>query len=109
MQVIVHERVSSDITGILRHVFEASGDRGAAARREREITALVDSIAANAHSGTRLGGRFRGWLVRHGGARRMVTIVFRPDDAAGAVLVALVAFGAQDWLGAMEERRDFAG
>jgi hypothetical protein len=93
----------------LRHVFEASGDRGAAARREREITALVASIAAHAHSGKRPDGRLHGWLVRHGGTRRMVTVVFCPDDEARAVLIALVAFGAQDWLGAMDDGRDFAG
>jgi hypothetical protein len=70
---------------------------------------MIASIARNPHSGTRLGGRLLGWLVRHGGARRMVTIVFRPGDEAGVVLIALVAFGAQDWLGAMDDRRDFAG
>jgi plasmid stabilization system protein ParE len=82
---------------------------GAAARREREIAALVASIAANPHSGARLGGRLRGWLVRHGGRGRMVTVVFRPADEAGAVLIAMVAFGARDWMGAMDGRRDFAG
>lgn len=35
----------------------------------------------------------------------MLTVVFRADDAANLLL----AFGAQDWLGAMEERRDFSG
>jgi plasmid stabilization system protein ParE len=69
---------------------------GAAARREREIAALVASIAANPHSGARLGGRLRGWLVRHGGRGRMVTVVFRPADEAGAVLIAMVAFAGLD-------------
>jgi hypothetical protein len=39
----------------------------------------------------------------------MLTVAFRADDAADALPIALVAFGAQDWLGTMEERRDFTG
>jgi hypothetical protein len=39
----------------------------------------------------------------------MLTVVFRADDAADTLLIAMVAFGARDWMGAMDDRRDFAG
>ena len=32
----------------------------------------------------------------------------RPDEERGIVIIALIAFGVQDWLGAMEARRDFS-
>jgi hypothetical protein len=64
MKVVHHRLVRSDATGIVRHVFETSGDHGAAARREREISDLIVSIAANPHSGLRHRGKLDGWLVR---------------------------------------------
>ncbi len=109
MRRVSHPLVEEDLLGIIVHIREATGELAHALRREREAAALIDSIAANPRSGTRLGGRLKGWLVRHGGRGRMLTVVFRADDATDRLLVALVAFGAQDWLGAMEERRDFAG
>jgi len=37
-----------------------------------------------------------GWRVRHGGQGRALSIIHRPD--ADRQLVAMVAFGSQDWL-----------
>lgn len=109
MRRVSHPLVEEDLIGIVAHVLDATGEVAHALRREAEAAALIDAIAANPRSGTRLGGRLRGWLVRHGGHGRMLTVVFRVDDAADALLVALVAFGAQDWVGAMDERRGFSG
>ena len=109
MRRVSHPLVEEDLLGIVAHVLDATGEVAHALRREEEAAALIDSVAANPRSGTRLGGRLHGWLVRHGGRGRMLTVVFRADDAADTLLIAMVAFGARDWMGAMDGRRDFAG
>lgn len=106
---VSHPLVESDLYRILVHVLDSTGDVEHALRREAEAAALIDAVAANPHSGMRLGGALHGWLVRHGGRGQMLTVVFRVSHATDTLLVALVAFGAQDWQGAMAPRRDFRG
>jgi len=104
-----HPLVRQDIIGIFEHVLEATrGDLDAAERRLDEIDALLADIAANPVSGVRLEGRLAGWLVRHGGRRHRITIVFRPDPRQELVHIALVAFGGRDWMAAAVGRRDEA-
>ena len=56
----------------------------------------------------RLSAPLDGWLVRHGGRGHRITIVFKADLDLGALYVALVAFGGQDWIADGDARRSFA-
>ncbi|WP_051294419.1 type II toxin-antitoxin system RelE/ParE family toxin [Gemmobacter nectariphilus] len=78
------------------HAYTVSGDVDAALRRLDQAEALLADILAQPAVGARLGGPLAGWQVRHGGAGRALTVVYRVDDAW--VSVVLVAFGGQDWL-----------
>lgn len=106
--IVRHPLVRRDLREMVRHVGEISGNRNAALRRLAEVEGLLSEIAASPTSGSRLSGALSGWLVRHGGRGRMLTIVFRFDEAESRVFVALVAFGGQDWLGRADARKDIA-
>ena len=85
--------------GIFDHVFETTqGNLAAAERRLDEIDDLLRAIAENPASGVRLDRSLAGWLVRHGGRGRMITVVFRPDLEARLIHIALIAFGGRNWL-----------
>lgn len=107
MRQIRHPLVERDVIAIAEHIVETtSGDIGAAERRLDEIDDLLSDIARNPFSGVCLSGRLEGWLVRHGGRDRRITIVFRPDPIAQLLYIALIAFGGQDWLRKGIARRD---
>lgn len=107
MRQVRHPQWDNDLAKIIDHILEATGgDTQAAARRVVEVDALLDSIAANPLSGTRLGPP-GGWLVRHGGQGQKITIVFRLDPDRHLLNLVLVAFGGQDWMGRLDARRDF--
>jgi len=42
--------------------------------------------------------------VRHGGADRRITIVFRLTEAEDCLQIALVAFGGQNWMNTAPDR-----
>ena len=96
--------------GIFDHVLETTqGDLAAAERRLDEIDDLLRAIADNPASGVRLDGALAGWLARHGGRGRMITVVFRADLEARLIHVALIAFGGRNWLDAATGRRSLPG
>lgn len=96
--------------GIFEHVLDATqGDLSAAERRLDEIDDLLQAIVDNPVSGVRLDGRLSGWLARHGGRGRMITVVFRPDLEAERIYIALIAFGGRNWLEQAVERRSLPG
>ena len=106
MRLLLHPLVRQDIVGIFDHVLDTTGgDIRAAERRVDEIDDLLAAIDAGPASGHRLDGTLAGWLVRHGGRGQMITIVFRPDPDAGAIRIALVAFGGRNWLEEGADRR----
>ncbi len=108
MRQIRHPLVSRDVMGIFNHVLETTqGNLVAAERRLDEIDDLLQAIADNPASGIRLGGALSGWLARHGGRGRMLTVVFQPDAEARLIRIALIAFGGRDWLEAATGRRGF--
>ena len=110
MRFVRHPFFEQDLIGIVDHIVEVTdGDVAAASRRLDEIDALLQGISANPTSGARLSGKLDGWLVRHGGAGQRLTIVFKPDVAAGQVYLALVAFGGRDWMRLASARQVFAG
>jgi hypothetical protein len=85
------------------------GDLTAAERHLGEIDDLLEAIAGNPLSGIRLEGRLGGWLARHGGRGRMITVVFRADLGPSFLYIALVAFGGGNWLDAAADRSSFGG
>lgn len=98
MRVIRHPLIARDINALVDHIIEATdGDFATASRRLDEIDVLVSDIIANPASGMRLSAPLDGWLVRHGGQGYRITIVFRPDREVDSLLIALIAFGGQDW------------
>lgn len=106
MRVVRHPLVARDLDALVDHIVEVTeGDFAAASRRLDEIDALVSDIVRNPMSGTRLSSPLDGWLVRHGGRGRRITIVFRPDARADCLFIALVAFGGQDWMTTGETRK----
>ncbi|CAN5770993.1 hypothetical protein BH23PSE1_BH23PSE1_05600 [soil metagenome] len=106
MRQVRHPLVLGDVIGIFDHILKTTqGDLGAAERRLDEIDDLLAAIAANPASGARLAGPLAGWLVRHGGRRHMITVVFRGDLQAGVIHIALIAFGARNWLSEAVDRR----
>lgn len=110
LRLVRHPLVRRDVIGIFEHVLATTrGDLAAAERRLDEIDGLVRAIAENPGSGVRLGGPLDGWLARHGGRGRMLTVVFRADPGAGALYIALVAFGGRNWIEEAGGRRGFAG
>lgn len=110
MRQIRHPLVRRDVVGIFDHVLEITqGNLAAAERRLDEIDDLLRAIANNLASGVRLDGPLAGWLVRHGGRGRMITVVFRPDIEARLIYIALIAFGGRNWLDDATGRRNFPG
>jgi hypothetical protein len=94
--------------GIFDHVLHTTqGDLAAAERRLDEFDNLLRAIADDPASGVRLAGTLAGWLVRHGGRGRMITVVFRPDLEARLIHIALIAFGGRNWLDEVTDRRGF--
>ena len=109
MQFIRHPFFERDLIGIVDHIVEVTdGDVATATRRLDEVDALLESIASNPNSGVRLKGKLDGWLVRHGGAGKRLTMVFKPDVDAGQIYLALVAFGGRDWMRLASARQVFA-
>ena len=106
MRQVRHPLIEQDVTGIFEHVLSTTGgDLDAAEQRLDEIDELLAAIAANPVSGMRLGDPLSGWLVRHGGRRQKITIVFQPDLERSLLYIALVAFGGRNWLEASKDRR----
>lgn len=110
MRQIRHPLVSRDVVGIFDHVLETTqGDLMAAERRLDEIDNILNEIADNPASGIRLGGNLAGWLARHGGRGRMITVVFRADIEARLIYIAMIAFGGRNWLEDAADRRSLPG
>jgi hypothetical protein len=110
MRQIRHPFVRRDVMGIFDHVLETThGDLAAAERRLDEIDVLLQAIADNPASGIRLDGHLSGWVARHGGRGRMITVVFRADLEARLLYIALIAFGGRNWLDEAVGRRSFPG
>jgi plasmid stabilization system protein ParE len=106
MRVVRHPLVDRDLIALVDHIVEVTnGDFAAAARRLDEVDELLAAIQDTPHSGVRLSGAINGWLVRHGGRGQRITIVFRSEQ--DSILVALVAFGGQDWMAAADVRKNF--
>jgi len=109
MRVVRHPLVQRDLVALVDHIVETTqGDLAAASRRLDEVEDLLAEIVANPFSGTRLAPPLDGWLVRHGGKGRRITLVFRADPDGGQIFIALVAFGGQDWMTQGASRRAFA-
>jgi plasmid stabilization system protein ParE len=107
---IRHPLVRRDVMGIFDHVLETTqGDLAAAEGRLDEIDDLLRAIADNPASGIRLDGHLSGWLARHGGRGRMITVVFRADLEARLLYIALIGFGGRNWLDEAVGRRSFPG
>lgn len=105
MKLVRHPLVARDLIALADHIVEVTGgDLGAAVRRLDEVDLLLERIIANPLSGMRLGPPLEGWLVRHGGSDQRLTIVFRLNQSTDELLVALVAFGGQDWIALGESR-----
>lgn len=110
MRIVRHPLVDQDLAALVDHIVEVTGgDFDAASRRLDEVDYLIADISANPMSGVRLAPPLDGWLVRHGGRGHRLTIVFRTDLNKNCTLVALVAFGGQDWLTEGETRKSFSG
>ena len=108
MRVVRHPLVDRDLVALVDHIVEVTnGDFAAAARRLDEVDELLATIQDTPHSGARLSGALNGWLVRHGGRRQRITIVFRSDTDRDCIFVALVAFGGQDWMTECNVRKNF--
>lgn len=99
-----HPLVRRDLRELARHVADVSGDPGAAERRLDQVDALLRDILANPNSGVPLSAELPGWRVRHGGADRRITIVFRLTEAEDCIQIALVAFGGQNWMNTAPDR-----
>jgi len=74
--------------------------------RYNQVEALLRDILETPASGTFLDTSLPGWRVRHGGEGRRITIVFRFVEAGDCLQIALVAFGGQDWMGAVSGRSE---
>lgn len=111
MRLVRHPLLARDIRALAEHVLDVSGDPGAALKRLDEVDALIAAILDNPDLGAQLDGALRGWQVRHGGQGRAITVVYRSDirPEGDRLLVALVAFGGQDWLTRGAARGDFTG
>jgi len=108
MRLIRHPWVGRDLVALVDHIVEVTqGDFAAAARRLDEVDALLAAILASPGSGMRLAAPLEHWLVRHGGRGHRLTIVFRADAERDVLYIALVAFGAQDWIAEGEVRKEF--
>ena len=108
MRVVPHPLLERDIVGIAEHVHAVSGDAMAARRRIIEVRDLIAAITEDLGLGTALDGALSGWRVRHGGRGRKITVVFRHDPGQGALYIALVAFGGQNWKGTAVGRSDLS-
>jgi len=107
MRLRRHPLVAQDLRAMAEHVYTVSGDVDAALRRLDQVEALLADILAQPALRARLGGPLAGWQVRHGGAGRALTVVYRIDG--DWVSVVLVAFGGQDWLTRGSDRNASTG
>lgn len=108
MHFVRHPFFERDLIGIVEHIVNVTdGDIAAADRRLGEVDVLLQTIATNPTSGVRLSGKLEGWLVRHGGTRHRMTIVFKPDVETGQIHLALVTFGGRDWMRLASARQSF--
>lgn len=108
MRLIRHPLVARDLMALVEHILDVTGGNiPAAERRLNEIEAMLQDISDNPLSGARLSPPLDGWLVRHGGRRNRLTIVFRANMEHDALYIALVAFGGQDWMSTGAQRRGF--
>lgn len=101
-----HPLVRRDLRELARHVADVSGDPRAAERRLDQVDDLLADTLRNPNSGAPLSSAPPGWRVRHGGAGRRITIVFRLTEAGDCLQIALVAFGGQNWMDAAPKRSD---
>ena len=97
MRILAHPLLRRDIEGLAQHVYAVSGSADAARRRIREVHELIGQVLEDPTLGTLLGDGLPEWRVRHGGARRRITVVFRHDAATAQTYIALVAFGGENW------------
>lgn len=110
MRVVRHPLVDRDLVALVDHIVDVTGgDLEAAGRRLDEVEDLLVDISANPLSGVRLATPLDDWRVRHGGRGHRITVVFRVDLTQERLLVALVAFGAQEWMREGENRTSFTG
>lgn len=107
MRLVRHPLVARDIRALAEHILEVAGDPNSALRRLDEIDVLIAAIRENPDLGTRLDGPLVSWRVRHGGQDRALTVIYRPEG--DSLLIALVAFGGQDWLTLGAGRSGFGG
>ena len=106
MWQIRHPLVEKDLRNLVDHVLRVTGDDFAAAGRHlEEVDSLLADVAENPLSGIRLSERLGGWLIRHGGRGSRLTIVFRPELQDDLIRIALIPFGAQNWLADGVERK----
>lgn len=108
MRLIRHPLVTRDLTALVEHILDVTGDVVAAERRLDEIDVMLREISSNPYSGARLAPPLESWLVRKGGCGHRLTIVFSADEDRKALYVALVAFGGQDWMTLGAQRRGFS-
>ena len=101
-----HPLVRNDLRELARHVADVSGDPRAAERRLDQVDDLLTDILQNPNSGALLSPALPGWGVRHGGAGRRITIVFRLTETGDCLQIALVAFGGQNWMDAAPDRSE---
>lgn len=108
MRFLKHPLFDTDAAAIFDHVLTVTqGNFDAADRRIDEIAALIDQIVETPQSGIRLDGDLDGFLAKHGGQRRRLTIVFKPEPTENHVYGVLVAFGGADWLSTARHRTRF--
>lgn len=104
MRLEYHPHVDRDLQSMAQHVAVNSQSKAAARKRLKEVENLIKDILAVPGSGNRLDN---GWLVRHGGADRMITVVFRPNVTRKTVQIAIVAFGGKDWVSRLPNRAGY--
>ncbi len=104
MRLEYHPHVDRDLQSMAQHVAVHSHSKAAARKRLTEVENLIRDIRAAPVSGNRLDN---GWLVRHGGAGRMITVVFRPHVDRKTVQIAIVAFGGKDWVSRISDRAGY--
>lgn len=99
-----HPLVQHDLRELARHIADVSGDLRAAKHRLDQVEELLTDILRNPSAGSLLSPELPGWRVRHGGAGRRITIVFRFTETGDCLQIALVAFGGQNWMDVAPDR-----
>ncbi len=106
MQIVPHPLIERDIIAMAEHVYAVSGDGNAARRRIAELRELLGRVQENPDLGAPLDGDLSGWRIRHGGKRRLVSVVYRHDAERDRLYLALISFGGQDWAARAPRRRE---